>query len=162
MAGALEEASVPWSLEMSGLYQNFDVSCTNLTVTRRLDNTSGRPKHNPSLVNKMAQSVHGWPKSIHAKRKTHNTESHTSLCKRPKTHLFRVHCIASSLTPPTPSYAFIVCCTSWHLMYTLIVCCTSMHLKIVLSIVQRLILAISVVYGERVNLAIVSAWHLVL
>lgn len=23
----------PWSLEISGLYQNFDVSCTNLTVT---------------------------------------------------------------------------------------------------------------------------------
>ena len=44
----------------------------------------------------------------------------------------------------------------------LIVCCTSLHLKIVLSIVLHLILAIFVVYGEWVNLAIVSAWHLVL
>lgn len=25
--------NLPWSLEMSGLYQNLDVSCTNLTVT---------------------------------------------------------------------------------------------------------------------------------
>ena len=107
MAGALEEASVPWSLEMSGLYQNFDVSCTNLTVTRRLDNTSGRPKHNPSLVNKMAQSVHGWPKSIHAKRKTHNTESHTSLCKRPKT---LVQSSLHSLLPYPPNPLLCIYC----------------------------------------------------
>ena len=58
-------------------------------------------------------------------------------------------------------YALIVCC-SWHLMDRLIVCCTSLHLKIVLSIVLYLILAFFVVYREGVNLAIVSAWHLVL
>ena len=34
--------------------------------------------------------------------------------------------------------------------------------KIVPNIVYRLILAVFVVYGEWVNLAIVSAWHLVL
>ena len=42
------------------------------------------------------------------------------------------------------------------------VCCTSWHLKTLLSSGQRLILAVSVVYGERVNLVMVSAWHLVL
>ena len=50
-------------------------------------------------------------------------------------------------------------------MYTLIVFCTSWHLKIVLSIVYHLIIAIFVVYRERLNLTIVqfvSAWHLVL
>ena len=35
----------------------------------------------------------------------------------------------------------------------------SWHLKIVLGIVKHLILAIFVVYGEWVNLVIVSAWH---
>lgn len=33
---------LPWSLEMSGLYQNFDVSCTNFTVTCLLASTSGK------------------------------------------------------------------------------------------------------------------------
>ena len=47
-------------------------------------------------------------------------------------------------------------------MYTLNVCCASWHLQIVLSIVKHLILAISVVYGEWVNLEIVNVWHLVL
>ena len=43
------------------------------------------------------------------------------------------------------------------------VCFTSSwHLKIVLNIVQHLIITISVVYGEWVNLVIVSAWNLVL
>ena len=44
----------------------------------------------------------------------------------------------------------------------LIVCCTSLHLKIVRSIVYHLILASFVAYKDGVNLAIVSAWHLVL
>ena len=44
----------------------------------------------------------------------------------------------------------------------LVLLCTSWHLKVVLSIVQHLTLAIFVVYGEWVNLAIVSTCHLVL
>ena len=46
--------------------------------------------------------------------------------------------------------------------HTLIVCWKSLHLKIVISIVQHLIVASFVVYGEGVNLTIVRAWHLVL
>ena len=46
---------------------------------------------------------------------------------------------------------------NWHFMYILIVCCASQHLTIV-----HLILAMFVAYGERVNLAIVRAWDLVL
>ena len=49
-------------------------------------------------------------------------------------------------------------------MYAFIICCTSLHLKIALSIVEHLILAlilaIFVVYGEWVNLVIVTACHL--
>ena len=48
-----------------------------------------------------------------------------------------------------------------YVMYQFIVCCTSWHLQIVLSIVY-LIISICVVYGEWVDLAIVSVWHLVL
>ena len=47
-------------------------------------------------------------------------------------------------------------------MHPLTVCCTSLHLKTVPSMVQHLTLSIFVVYGEWVNLVIVSAWHLVL
>ena len=47
--------------------------------------------------------------------------------------LSNVHLDCSALPaplPPThPSYALIVCCTSWHL--TLIVCCTSWHLTLI-------------------------------
>ena len=50
-------------------------------------------------------------------------------------------------------YALIVCC------YTLIVCRTSSHIYLV---VQYLNLAVYVVYGEWVDLSIVSALHLVL
>ena len=42
-------------------------------------------------------------------------------------------------------------------MPTLIACCTFWHVKIVLGIVLHLILAISVVIGEWVNLTFVSA-----
>jgi hypothetical protein len=52
--------------------------------------------------------------------------------------------------------------TPTPLPYPFNVCCISLHLKIVHSIVQHLILAIFVVHREKVNLAIVSAWHLVL
>ena len=51
---------------------------------------------------------------------------------------------------PTPLMHLLCVCTSWHLMDA-IVGCTSLHLNIVLSIAQRLILAISVACWENVN-----------
>ena len=47
------------------------------------------------------------------------TESLTSIRKRLKTHLFRVH--LDSIPPFSPLFVCfaIVCCTSWHLMNTL-------------------------------------------
>ena len=54
-----------------------------------------------------------------------------------------------SLVVFTPPYALIVRCTSWHL-------------KIAPCVVSHLILAVTVVYGEWVNLVMVSTWHLVL
>ena len=48
--------------------------------------------------------------------------------------------------------------TSCRLMYAVIVCLTSFHLKIVLSFTYHLVRAIFVIYGQWVNLAIVSAW----
>ena len=64
----------------------------------------------------------------------------------PKTPLLSTYCMLDVLALNVHTY-----CT---------VCWMSLHLNIVLgSMVWQLILAISAVYTERVNLAIVSVWH---